>query len=441
MRIKYKAGIIIFVLATSLAHAAAPMPPLPAKISIEEAVQIALQSNPDGAVVRQRIAEAQAVTELVSAQDFPQIRLSADYTQTENPMFSFGNILNQGEFDQTIDFNDPGRTDNAQLKAEIAYRIYNGGRNKAEENAAAAKLEAVQTDLQKVQRQLGYIVVKTYYAIVQSQKMLGVRQQALESITAALAVGKARYREGDLLKQDLLNLELQQSSAKEDLIVSRLNLDLTKKRLLHLLGYQNGTFAVEEPGTGKQAIPEDTDYHRRSELLALRKMENAALAALAKARGEKRPTVDGFASYQFDTGLETGGNGDSWMAGIKINYNLYDGGVSQAQIAIAQAKLHNLRAQIRKTELDLHLEIEQAKLEYYQAKERLKVTEKMVVVAEEVAQIARVRFKEGVILSSDLIDFETRLSDAQARHLSAEATYQVAIANVRRASGFDQFPK
>ncbi len=47
-------------------------------------------------------------------------------THSFHVYYSFGNILNQGAFDNSIDFNDPGRTDNLNLKAEIAYRLYNG---------------------------------------------------------------------------------------------------------------------------------------------------------------------------------------------------------------------------------------------------------------------------------------------------------------------------
>ncbi|MGW8195890.1 MAG: TolC family protein, partial [Desulforhopalus sp.] len=75
-----------------------------------------------------------------------------------------------------------------------------------------------------------------------------------------------------------------------------------------------------------------------------------------------------------------------------------------------------------------------------QALERKSVTDKMVTVAEEAARLSRVRFKEGVILASDLIDFEMRLSDAQARHLAAKSNYSVAIANLRRAAGLPQYP-
>ena len=63
----------------------------------------------------------------------------------------------------------------------------------------------------------------------------------------------------------------------------------------------------------------------------------------------------------------------------------------------------------------------------------------MVGVATEATRLSRARFKEGVILASDLIDFEMRLSDAQARHLAAKAGYRVAIANLRRAAGLEQF--
>lgn len=431
--------VLGFLLTASLACATDQRPPLPETITIQDAVTIALRDNPDSAIAQHRIAEARATSSQVSASDYPLVNISAEYGQTNNPMYSFGNILNQGEFNDSIDFNDPGRTDDLQVKALVSYRIYNGGRDSAGKDAAKANVEAMQSQLVQVRHELSYAVVKTYYAIVQARKMVTVHKQALDSIKAALAVGRARYDAGDLLKQDLLNLELQQSTASEDLIVSQLNLDLTKRSLLNLLGYKEGTFKITESGSGQQQAPTTVDYKGRSELAVLDKLEQAAMATLEKARGSKRPTIDTFASYQLDHGLELDGSGDSWMAGVKVNYNLYDGSRRDSEVAVTRAKLQNLQARIKKTELALSLEVEQAKLKYQQAKERLNVTGKMVGVAKEVTEIARVRFKEGVILSSDLIDFETRLSDALARHLTAEASYQVAIANLRRVSGLEQF--
>jgi len=413
--------------------------PLPKSLTVQDAVAFALQGNPDNDIAKSRIAQAQASASMVNASDYPLVNLSAEYGQTNNPMYSFGNILNQGEFDDTIDFNDPGRTDNLQLKAAINYRLYNGGQNSAAKASAEANVEAMKSNLLRVHQQLSFEVVKTYHAAVQAGKMVSVREQALDSFSAALSVGKARYDAGDLLKQDLLNLELQQSTASEDLILSKHTLELTKRSLLNLLGQKEGNLVLNESASSTQVAPENLTYENRSELTTLERMKDAAIANLEKAHGYNRPKVDTFASYQFDNGWELDGNGDSWMAGVRVNYNLYDGNQGSSKVAIARTQLQELESRLRKTELALSLDVQQAELNYQQAKERLSVTEKMVSVADEATRIARVRFKEGVILSSDLIDYETRLSDAKARNLNADATYQVAIANLRRASGLDQF--
>ncbi len=431
--------IMVGFLVTTSNIIAAETTPLPKSLTVQDAVAFALQGNPDNAIAKSRIAQAQASASMVNASDYPLVNLSAEYGQTNNPMHSFGNILNQGEFDDTIDFNDPGRTDNLQLKAAITYRIYNGGQDSAAKASAAANVDAMKSNLLRVHQQLSFEVVRTYHAAVQAGKMVSVRKQALDSFSAALSVGKARYDAGDLLKQDLLNLELQQSTASEDLILSRHTLELTQRSLLNLLGQTEGSLVLNESASSTQVAPKSLTYENRSELTTLERMKDAAIANLEKAHGYNRPKVDTFASYQFDNGWELDGNGDSWMAGVRVNYNLYDGKQGNSKVLVARTQLQELEARIRKTELALSLDIQQAELNYQQAKERLSVTEKMVKVADEATRIARVRFKEGVILSSDLIDYETRLSDAKARNLNADATYQVAIANLRRASGLDQF--
>jgi outer membrane protein TolC len=127
------------------------------------------------------------------------------------------------------------------------------------------------------------------------------------------------------------------------------------------------------------------------------------------------------------------------MAGLRLNYTLYDGDHTNAAIALAEARLRETRAQLARTELALDLEVQQAELDYNQAGQRLQVTEKMVAAASETARLSRERFKEGVILAIDLIDVETRLSDALARRSSAKSMHQIARANLRRAMGLPQF--
>jgi outer membrane protein len=268
---------------------------------------------------------------------------------------------------------------------------------------------------------------------------VAVRLEELSAITTSLDVGRARHEAGDLLRQDLLNLELQQSRASENLIQSRHTLELSKRSFLNLLGLRQGDVQIDPTAGQTLKLPERIDYQSRHELRKLEAMSQAAEAELKKAEGGTRPTLDAFAGYQVDNSLIADESGDSWMAGVKMNYTLFDGHKAAGQISLARLKLQEIQGLKLKTELALNLEVQQALLDYKQAEERLSVTDKMVDVADEVARLSRARFKEGVILASELIDLEMRLTDARARQLTAKAGYQVAIANLRRATGSAQF--
>ena len=61
-----------------------------------QAITFARQNNPDRQMAAQRIVEADALLLKTSATLYPQLELSGSYSQTNNPMLSFGNILNQG---------------------------------------------------------------------------------------------------------------------------------------------------------------------------------------------------------------------------------------------------------------------------------------------------------------------------------------------------------
>lgn len=403
------------------------------------AVVFALENSPDSRIAEQRIAAAAASRQLAESAYYPRVNLSATYGQTNNPIYSFGNILNQGSFDNTIDFNNPGRTDNLNMKAEMLYRFYNGGRDKAGIDAANSTYLSRENDRRATMVRLGFEVIHVFQTIVQAEDQRNARQAELEAIEASLAVAVARYEAGDLLKAEMLNFEVQQARASENLIISKHKLELAQKNFLNLLGLKEGSTQIDPKTDVNQDIPQPGNYGERPELTALSAQLSAVKAELVQEKGSRYPTLDGFANYQYDQGYVVDGSGDSWTAGLRLNYNLYDGKLSSAGIARKKAEYAELKELLAKLELAVNLEIQEAELNLSQAFERRSVTEKMVQVAQESALLSRERFKEGVILSSDLIETEVRLTDALVRQSAARANQSIAIANLRRAVGLQQF--
>ncbi len=430
--------LIAFCLCGALSHVPAAFAEdiVPDVWTGPEAVQFAMKNNPDAQIALKRIASSAAAIREANASFYPQLGIQAGYSRTNTPMYSFGNILNQGVFSNTIDFNNPGETDDLQFMLQLTYRIYNGGRSQAGVDAANAQKKAAMLQEQAVKNSLGFAVVKSFFNIVQARANVSARQAAVQAIDASIH----RFEEGALLKQELLNLEVQQSLASENLIQAQHGLDLSKQSLLNVLGLTGNQVKINQDQTPTQAVPTRPDFKDRSEIKAMQFVIQARQAGLRQAKSGYYPTADAFGSYQVDKGFEMGsGSGDSWMAGIRVNMTLFDGKqtdarVQQANIALAQAK-----DELRKMELAYGLEIRQAVLNLDQTNKRCQVTKKMVASAQESARLFRERFKAGLVLSSELIDTENRLTDAQVRHAMANAEYRIAVANLRRACGLLQY--
>ncbi len=412
----------------------------PSQWTTQEAVHFALQHNPDARAALERMAAADADIRSAKAAFYPQLGLSTEYNRTNNPMYSFGNILNQGVFSDRIDFNNPGTTDTLQAKIMLQYRLYNGGHDLAALDAADQRSAASQREQTAIRSQLGFAVVRAFYTIVQAEHTVQARTSAVEAISASQSAAQARYQEGSLLKEDLLNLEVQQSRAQELLIQAQHGLSLAQRGFLHLLGITTGAVKLNTAGCKVQEIPVERDIRNRPELAAIASMIKAQEAVVRQARSGNYPTADAFGSYQADKGTELEeGSGDSWTAGVRLNYTLFNGRQTAAATDRAKAQLAEAKEQQRKMELACNLEVEQATLALHQEDERLKVTGKMVASALESARLARLRFKEGVLLSSELITTENRLTDAQVSHAHAAASRTIAIADLRRAVGLAQF--
>ena len=179
--IKFESGLLaVFLLLSPVVVCGSDeLPDLPEIWTARSSVEYSLNNSPDSRVVQQRMEMARAAVDQARVGYYPHVDISAQYGQTNNPMYSFGNILNQGVFTPSIDFNDPGRTDDLNLRAGVEYRFYNGGRDQAAIEAAEAGLAGSQTDIEAVHSRLAFEVLRSFQSIVQAQEVLEARRTSL----------------------------------------------------------------------------------------------------------------------------------------------------------------------------------------------------------------------------------------------------------------------
>lgn len=413
--------------------------------TLDRAVAYALAHSPDAQVARARIEGAQALVQQAQGAWFPQLAVSGRYTDTDNPMMAFGSILDQRAFNFGLDFNHPGQIDDFEAAGTVAYSLYSGGKDSARRQAARAGAQAADYGLAAARHELAAEVVKSVLDLRKAREAVGAVEQGVQAYEAAVSVARARFEAGQLLKADLLSLEVQLAQTREALSSIRHGAALAERAFDFVLGRDATDLPVElapdDPSLARLAAPDTRDYSQRPELLGLDARQRAAEAMVEAARSGRRPAVNAFASYQYDRGWQLNRGADSWLAGVAVDVNLFDGGQTSGRIRQAAAELAEIKSLRRRAELGIGLEVEQARLAHEDAAARLAVAAVAVEQAEENASLVRARFQKQALLASDLIGAESRLIEARLGRSVAAADERLAVVDLRRALGWDPLPQ
>jgi outer membrane protein len=428
------------------ARAASDLRPL----SLDEAIRMALDESPDLATAEQRVNAAHAATEQADAAFYPKLSMRSGYTATNDPVQAFMLSLEQRDFDPTANFNHPPTTDNVNVRFQAIYSIYNGGRDRAQREAALAQTEVQEQQLAAVRNALVLEVTRAFYTIRKAKLLVDVEHAATESMQANLEVARSRFEQGLALKSDVLDAEVHLAESREREVRAQTALARAHTMFRSVLGVGEGepiTAAEDVDGAEldelaqrevaadiSQEAPPPLDVSRRPEWQAAQRATEALEQQLRVAFGGYLPRIDAFANYDLNNGLSNGFE-DSWIAGVNFEIDLFDGFTTRSRVHESRARLLEAREQLRRILLDLQAEARQAELGVQDAAARLAASARSVEQAGESLEIAKQRYAGGLALMTQVLDAEAALSAARQRRIAARADYRITRASLDWALG------
>lgn len=406
--------------------------------TLDQAIRHALTNSPDARIAQQRIAAAQAGLTQARAAFSPQLQFQSSYLRTDNPMLAFGSILNQRAFDPGLDFNDVPDQDNFNVKGLVTLPLYAGGQNVAGRDAARANVGAAREEAIAVRNSLAFEVARAFHTVNKTREFIKATEAGVRAFETNLVFATRRLEIGTLLKSEVLDVEVRLAQAREDAVRARNAHALALRAFQNVLGLEPGEVALADSPLLEPVAVDLKAQAQRPELAASAQRLQAAEAEVRRVTSGYKPRLSAFGSLDYDYGTITDNDGDSYTAGVLLQWDLWDGANTRARRAEAKANLAAATEQDRRLRLALGLELEQARLALMEASERLAVTAKVIAQAAESVEITRSRFEQGLALSTQLIDAETALVAARVRRAEAEADHRIAAAAVRKATGFSQ---
>jgi outer membrane protein TolC len=430
--------------------------PFSTPLSLADAVNLALRQSPAVLRAKKDLEAAQGVSIQSRAIAIPKLDLSGGYNAVE------GGDANVLRFPSSLagspaGSNNPsafpssfGNDQNWSTQLRIVQSIYEGGRILSSLRSARLVREQALFGYQTAVADTVLNVQIAYADVLLAEQQIVVQEASVDLLKRELADTQRRFDAGTVPRFNVLRAEVELANARPRLIRARNGLRTAKNNLANLLGVDVPKEALEDIPlklSGKlEAVPYPIELRRalalalerRSELGALRKAEALRKEELVTAKAGYKPSLETYAGYDahnspFSSDLTAEKHG--WIAGVQLNWNLFDGLRTQGKVREATALGAKAGIDLDDAGRRIELEVRTSFSTFIEADEVLKSQEKVVEEAEESLRLATARAEAGTGTQLDVLGAQTALTEARTTQIQALHDYAVARARLERAVG------
>lgn len=416
----------------------------PTSMPLNQAVQLALQNNKGIKLADSRTQAAEARLQEAKDRSLPTANASLAYSRYSlTGPFSFG----KGDDGKAL-FGIPAGAFNATMGgATISKEVFGGFAEKSAEKSAELLAKASHLDAQRNRSELVYTVTDAYYNIVKLARSVGVIEQNIRQFEEKERDAQNLQKEGVVTANEVLKIQLQ----KNNLNLSRLQVEKARQTALYnfnlLIGLpENQQIAVDTVLANPAAVTEslgsflDRAVQARPEVQANALRVQSSQEMLRNTKSGMYPHLGVSLGYNYINPTarlfpEASSFISAWNVGAGISYNIgsiynMKGKLHSAQTAIDQA---NLQGQQQTDQI--RSEVVTAYNNYQLALEQQNVIRTAVGQAQENYRLTESRFRNGLVGSTDLLEANSFLLQAQLNVINATVDAQLAYQRLLKATG------
>jgi outer membrane protein, heavy metal efflux system len=397
--------------------------PTAVTISLDDAIQMALQHNHNLLALRTTIQQNEAQETTANLRPNPVLLGDVQFL----PVFQPNNF--------SADYID----NTAQFDLGVSYLFERGKKRQHRLQAAKDQTAVTRSQVADTERSLTFSVATQFVNVELAESTLELAMQDLKSFQNTVDIGQARYNAGDIGEGDLLKIKLQMLQFETDVSAAQLARVQGLSDLRQLLGYESivpdydvaGSFEYQ-PIKGNAEDFQAKALQSRPDLRAAQLGVTAANSQreLQKAIGKR--DVTGQASYTHIV------LNDVSLFG-QIQLPLFDrnqGEIARAGFAVTQAQEQEKFA------------TGQVMTDVRDAFENLRTNDKVVGLyrsgyldqAQQSRDISEYAYRHGAASLLDFLDAERSYRATQLAYRQALASYLLALEQLRQAVGTRSLP-
>ena len=399
-------------------------------LSLEDAIEKVQEQNKSlkTASLDQKIAEANF--RQTDAVFLPQLALSYSAMRTDNPMNAFGfklqqQTISQQDFDPAR-LNNPAAINDVSTSLDIRQPLFNPDMYFMRQGARNQK-EIYEYKLLRTKEYLRFETEKTYLQLQLAYQADLVTKESLNTALQILTTTTHLFEQGLIKKSDLLQAQVHKLGMESQKAQTENTIRNVSDYLSFLMGQPSGNvYAVDKlkaassPEQSATTVPDS-----RADFMAMQKAIEASEKMVKASQMSFLPKLNAFGSYQFHDRKLTGFNSDSYLAGIQLSWNIFEGNSRKF-------KLKSRILEQEKLETELASQKEQSQLELSKTLRNIDEANLMVLQqktaveqADEALRILQNRYEQGLTSTTDVLTAQTLLAQQKMNH--AQSLFAVRL--------------
>ena len=418
------------------------------KLTIDEAVQLSLQKNPDVLIAIDNIRKASGNYITVRAGLLPQFGLQQGAYSWVDPSFQSGQVPQSSKSTSPYASAFTPNSASWNIALQGNQLLFDGCKTPSLTEAAKFSEQIAYYQLRQTIDATIAKIVQQFYQVVLNRALVIANEQQVALYKTQVSDQQSRYDAGTVPRFNVLQAQVQLANAEPPLIQAKNNLRISLFTLVQTIGLDYPNIqnieipfdVVGELGYYPRKINSDASIHtaleRNPQLKAQRQNILMAAKQITAAIAGWLPTLNAnggyrMQSYNYDSSLTTVVQG--WFFGATGSWAIFDGLATYGNVKQAKSTMMNYKAVYDNGVRQVILQVQQAISNLQQASETITSQKATVEQAVEALRLSRERLDAGAGVQLDVINAQVQLLQAQTSVLQALYSYISATAEFDRA--------
>lgn len=397
-------------------------------VTLDEAVELALEVNPAVIQARGQLHTAGAAKREVLGSWLPSLSTNAGWSRNSS-----------SRWDERTQTTITGSSSSMSAGISSSLTLFDGFRRFAEGRAASADVASADAALVNQEFQIALQTKQAFFNALAADELVRLSELRIQRAENQLRISADKLAAGSATRSDTLRSRVELANAELQLLNAQTQRATAEANLARLIGVEGTVRAVADSGLFEPVVVDTATLRLEAQANAPSVIQadaalSSAQASLAVSRSQYFPTLNSSFSTSY-SGQQLDQLNSSWSVRVSLSWPLFNGFTRETNMARSATNRDVAAAQAQDARRQVNAQLTQYLASLASAGASLEIAEVSYAAAAEDLRVQQERYRLGAATIVEVLTSQVSLDQAAVDIVQARFDYLVAKAQIEALVG------